>query len=82
MCYWSMQSKSNAESLAAYDIDGDGVEELITGWSNGKVDARNSRTGEVVFRDVLNQPIAGLLRGDYTQSGHPQILACSTGGEG
>ncbi|XP_054272128.1 Bardet-Biedl syndrome 2 protein homolog [Macrosteles quadrilineatus] len=78
---WRVKSKSNAESLASYDIDGDGVEELITGWSNGKVDARNSRTGEVVFRDVLNQPIAGLLRGDYTQSGHPQILACSTGGE-
>lgn len=68
--------------MACYDLDGDGVEELVTGWSSGKVDARNSRTGEVVFRDVLNHAVAGVLTGDYTQSGRPQILACSQAGEG
>ncbi|KAG8322904.1 Bardet-Biedl syndrome 2 protein [Homalodisca vitripennis] len=78
---WRVKSKNGAENLACYDLDGDGVEELITGWSSGKVDARNSRTGEVVFRDVLNQPVAGILTGDYTQSGRTQILACSQGGE-
>jgi Bardet-Biedl syndrome 2 protein len=68
--------------LASYDIDGDGVAELITGWSNGKVDARSSRTGEVVFRDVLSHGIAGLVTGDYTMSGKPQLIACTTHGEG
>lgn len=68
--------------MACYDIDGDGVEELITGWSSGKVDARNSRTGEVVFRDVLSQPIAGIVIGDYTRGGRMQLIACSQGGEG
>ena len=34
----------------SYDLDGDGVKELITGWSNGKLDARNDRSGEVVFK--------------------------------
>lgn len=78
---WRVKSKNNAECLACYDIDGDGVEELITGWSSGKVDARNSRTGEVVFRDVLSQPVAGIVIGDYTRGGRMQLIACSQGGE-
>lgn len=44
------QSKNQAVAIYSYDIDGDGVPELITGWSNGKVDARNDRSGEVVFK--------------------------------
>jgi Bardet-Biedl syndrome 2 protein len=36
--------------ICSYDIDGDGVPELITGWSNGKLDARNDKSGEVVFK--------------------------------
>ena len=31
------QSKNQAISIQGYDLDSDGVEELITGWSNGKV---------------------------------------------
>lgn len=68
--------------MACYDLDGDGVEELVTGWSSGKVDARNSRTGEVVFRDILSQPIAGIVIGDYTRAGRNQLIACSYSGEG
>lgn len=33
-----------------FDINGDGVPELIVGWSNGKIDARNSKTGEIIFK--------------------------------
>lgn len=44
------QSKNQAVAIYSYDLDGDGVPELITGWSNGKIDARNDRSGEVVFK--------------------------------
>lgn len=45
-----LQSKNQAIAIYSYDLDGDGVPELITGWSNGKIDARNDRSGEVMFK--------------------------------
>ena len=43
-------AKKSSVISFSYDLDGDGVKELITGWSNGKLDARNDRSGEVVFK--------------------------------
>ena len=34
---WRIKSKNLAMSIDAFDIDSDGVPELVTGWSNGKV---------------------------------------------
>lgn len=68
--------------LEKYDLDGDGKEELITGWSNGKIDARNSITGEVIFRDVLSNSIAGVVVGDYIRAGKCQLIVVSITGEG
>ncbi|KAL5242491.1 hypothetical protein ACI65C_009901 [Semiaphis heraclei] len=78
---WRVKSKSSVNFLEKYDLDGDGKEELITGWSNGKVDARNSITGEVIFRDVLSNSIAGVVVGDYTRAGKCQLIVVSIGGE-
>ncbi|XP_050519703.1 Bardet-Biedl syndrome 2 protein homolog isoform X2 [Daktulosphaira vitifoliae] len=78
---WRVKSKSSVTFLEKYDLDGDGKEELITGWSNGKIDARNSRTGEVVFRDALSSGIAGIVVGDYKRAGKCQLIVVSVTGE-
>ena len=79
--WWRIKSKNTASCVFGYDLDGDGVKELITGWSNGKIDARNDRSGEVVFKDNFNHPIAGLAQGDYRMDGRLELIAAASEGE-
>lgn len=48
--YWRIKSKNLVVVICAFDITGNGKNELITGWSNGSFDARNAKTGEIVFK--------------------------------
>ncbi|XP_068022668.1 Bardet-Biedl syndrome 2 protein [Melanerpes formicivorus] len=79
--YWRIKSKNHAMSIHAFDLNSDGVCELITGWSNGKVDARSDRTGEVIFKDNFSSSIAGVVEGDYRMDGSTQLICCSVDGE-
>lgn len=69
-------------SVSSYDLNNDGVPELITGWSNGKIDARSDRSGEVVYKDTLDSAVAGIVCSDYKLDGNQQLLCCSVEGEG
>ena len=44
--WWRIKSKNQATAIFSFDLDGDGMKELITGWSSGKLDARNDKSGE------------------------------------
>uniref|UniRef100_A0A4W4H8M2 Bardet-Biedl syndrome 2 protein homolog n=1 Tax=Electrophorus electricus TaxID=8005 RepID=A0A4W4H8M2_ELEEL len=79
--YWRIKSKNHAMSIHAFDLNDDGVVELITGWSNGKIDARSDRTGEVIFKDNFSSSVAGLVEGDYRMDGHVQLICTSVEGE-
>ncbi|CAG0880919.1 unnamed protein product [Cyprideis torosa] len=79
--WWRIKSKNTIVAIHGYDIDGDGEVELVTGWSNGKIDARNVRTGEVVFKDHLPHSIAGIVEGDYRLDGKIQLIVVSVEGE-
>lgn len=78
---WRIKSKNTSVALFAWDVNGDGVPELITGWTSGKVDGRNIETGEVVFKDNFNHPIASIAAADYNNDGVVELMVISTGGE-
>ncbi|CAF3537670.1 unnamed protein product [Rotaria sordida] len=78
---WRIKSRNIAVVLQAFDVDGDGVDELVTGWSNGKVDIRSDRHGEVIFKESLNSSIAGIVKADYRVPGEKLLICCSNEGE-
>ncbi|CAF3460420.1 unnamed protein product [Rotaria socialis] len=78
---WRIKSRSIAIVLEKFDVDGDGVEELVTGWSNGKVDIRNDRSGEVIFKDSLTASVAGIVKADYRVAGENSLICCTNEGE-
>ena len=44
---WRVKSKHQLQTIAAFDLDADGVPEVISGWSNGGLSVRNCDTGQV-----------------------------------
>ncbi|GAB6027833.1 Bardet-Biedl syndrome 2 protein [Chamberlinius hualienensis] len=78
---WRIKSKNQVISILGFDMNLDGVPELITGWSNGKIDVRNDRSGEVIFKDNFSNSIAGIVAEDYCLRGTQELICCSTDGE-
>lgn len=65
-----------------YDLLGAGSRQLITGWSNGKIDCRSILTGEVLFKDNLQHGAAGIIEADYRGTGKNDLICISVEGEG
>jgi len=78
---WRVKSRHKPTAVLGFDLDGDGVAEVISGWDNGKIEVRNPDTGKVVFRDTLASPIAALCQGDYRNEGQMEVVVCGTSGE-
>lgn len=76
------QSKNVAISMYHYDLIGSGNSQLITGWSNGKIDCRSVTTGEVLFKDSLTHGAAGIVEADYRAIGKTDLICVSVEGEG
>eukprot|EP00913_Durusdinium_trenchii_P012835 g12051.t1 len=55
---WRVKSKNRVNCIDCFDLDNDGVPELIAGWENGKVEVRNEKSGEVMCKDYFQAPVA------------------------
>ena len=59
--FLSLQSKNHAITIKAYDLDGDGVPELLTGWSNGKVSyCFNNEGKHKIIEKIYDQHLISL----------------------
>lgn len=65
-----------------FDLDADGVPELITGWSSGKFEVRSQKSGDVVYKDSFSSSVASIVRADYRMDGNEEVICLSVDGEG
>ncbi|KAL1229765.1 Bardet-Biedl syndrome 2 protein [Trichinella spiralis] len=78
---WRIKSKANPTFLCLYDIDGDDEQELVTGWSSGKIDFRKCQNGELVAKDHMNSAIVGIEIFGLSAKEGAYLLCCSSSGE-
>jgi len=78
---WHAKSKHKVQGITAFDLDNDGVKELVAGWSNGRMEVRNDQNGELIYKDRFPTAVAEVLVADYHMDGQDEIIACSVDGE-
>lgn len=78
---WRTKSKSRINCITSFDLDNDGVPELICGWDNGKVEVRNQKTGEVMSKDYFQAPVAALVHADYRLDGRDTLMCLTVEGD-
>lgn len=78
---WRVKSKNRVNTIACFDLDNDGIPELIAGWENGKVEVRNQTSGEVMYKDYFQSPIASLVSADYRLDGRNTLMCVTTEGD-
>jgi Bardet-Biedl syndrome 2 protein len=77
---WRVKTKHKVTSLISYDLNCDGVPEVISGWSNGLLNIRNIDNGETLFKQMFASPIASLVKGDYRLDDKEELIVCSING--
>jgi Bardet-Biedl syndrome 2 protein len=78
---WRVKTKHKPVSIMGYDVNGDGIAEIISGWSNGGFNVRNGDNGEVLFRANFKSPVASVVHADYKMDGKEEIIIITDSGE-
>jgi Bardet-Biedl syndrome 2 protein len=78
---WRVKTKNQPTALYSYDLDSDGVPEVFSGWSTGQFTVRREENGEVLFKEAMDAPVAGIVSADYRMDGKEEVMICSEAGE-
>ena len=77
-----------ATCAAAFDLTGDGSPEICVGFADGTMEVRVFRTGEVLFEDAFDAPLAAIVvaetkkqRLESKSNAAGDLLACAADGE-
>ena len=77
---WRVKTKYQVTALLSFDIDGDGVPEVVIGFGQGLVMARRMHNGELIYRQTFDAGIASLLACDYKIIGKEQLMIVTEAG--
>ena len=78
---WSVKGKNKVSALSSFDLDGDGVPELIAGWSNGKFEVRAEDSGDLIYSDKFTSAVAAMCLSDYRMDGREEIIIVTEAGD-
>lgn len=78
---WRIKSKSCATCAAPYDLLGTGQVQIVIGWESGKIDVRDSRSGDVLMKLITQSKIIGLIVTDYRGLASDDLICVSEQGE-
>lgn len=78
---WRIKSKTRVTALAMYDILGCENKQVIIGWKSGKIDVRDARNGDVLFKMKLNDFVCGIACNDYRGIGVLDLVIVTADGE-
>ncbi|KAL0484490.1 bbs2, partial [Acrasis kona] len=78
---WRVKTNHTVHALGSYDLDDDGIPELVVGWSDGKVEVRHENNGSVIYKDQFQNPISDIVRADYRMDKKEEIMVCAYNGE-
>ena len=78
---WRVKSKLTLTALHVFDMDADGIPEIISGFSNGSFTVRNESNGEIKFKGSLGSAIVAIKEHDYRLTGKKELIVCSESGE-
>eukprot|EP00758_Cryptobia_borreli_P002129 Tbor_TRINITY_DN2811_c0_g1::TRINITY_DN2811_c0_g1_i1::g.23247::m.23247/K16747/BBS2; Bardet-Biedl syndrome 2 protein len=80
---WRFKTKHQNTALGSCDVDLDGVEEVLCGWSNGKFDVRADgcdNGGVPIFKETFSTPVNSIQTADYRQNGRLTPVVCTYDG--
>lgn len=79
---WCLRCRQSPQTIIMYDINGDGLDELIVGYSSGRLEARSPFTGQLLAatRCFKSDRLVGLNLIDHLQDGQRSLFACSSSG--
>jgi len=78
---WKKKQKHKVQAIRAFDLDGDGVPELVTGLANGRLEVRNDDNGELIYKDSYGAGVAAIVAADYHLDSREEVIVCCEDGE-
>lgn len=78
---WKIKHKQKVTALLGVDFNNDGKCDLVLGFENGRVEAREDVAGTILFKKNYASAISKLLYADFRMQGTMQVICCTTEGE-